>query len=97
MSETKFFGDWKSGYEVVLYDDLNMVKVFLDGTWYTGKFRNNRVSRFTYRSAYRSRNGNLFYRKLRVRLETVLINELADYVEHYTKLKVLREPYKVGA
>lgn len=97
MSETKFFGDWKSGYEVVLYDDLNMVKVFLDGTWYTGKFRNNRVSRFTYRSAYRSRNGNLFYRKLRVRLGSDTIYEIADYVEKYTKLKVLREPYKASA
>lgn len=97
MSETKYFGDWHLGYQVVLYDDLNMVKVFLDGTWYTGKFRNNRVTRFTYRSAYKSRNGNLFYRKLRVRLGSDTIYEIADYVEKYTKLKVLREPYKVGA
>lgn len=97
MSETKYFGDWHLGYQVVLYDDLNMVKVFLDGTWYTGKFRNNRVTRFTYRSAYKSRNGNLFYRKLRVRLGSDKIYEIADYVEKYTKLKVLRETYKVSA
>ena len=71
-----------------VYEDLGTIRVYLDGNWYRGKIHRGEARGWYYRSEYKSRNGNKFFRKIKVRRNSDVYIDIAHYVQKYTKYKV---------
>jgi len=87
----QIYGIQENGYLVVVSDDNDWIKVFIDGTWYESKIRNNVARRWFWRGQYKSRNGRVYRRKYRLNMESDVMFDIAYYVRDFTDIEVITE------
>ena len=87
----EIYGRKENGYLVCVDDDNRWVKVFIDGTWYESKIRNNIARRWIWRGEYKSRNGRVFWRKYRLNMQSDAMFDIAHYVREFTNIEVITE------